>query len=201
LDALHKALDAAEKNGNAPWLGIFRATLAWVRLNTGDAAGARTLAETLMREHTEEPPGQARTMAMVTAGFAELEAGSENLAFQYFMAICRRPSHPRFFLDWYWKMVARYGLSAACLRRGDLDQAAAEADALSQAAAGVSDPALKAHAWELQARIHLVSNRLSQAEECIGRAQAELVAFEIPFAVTRIRATAAEIQSRIASVG
>ncbi len=155
--ALHTALDVAEKNGNAPWLGIFRATSAWVSLHTGDVASARKLAETLMREHTEDPPGQARTMAIVTAGFAELASGGENLAFQYFTTICRRPSHPRFFLDWYWKMVARYGLSAACLRRGDLAQATAEADALSEAVATSADPALNAQAWEMQARIHMAS--------------------------------------------
>ena len=152
------------------------------------------MAEDLMREHTEDPPGQARTMAIVTAGFVELETGGENLAFQYFTAICRRPSHPRFFLDWYWKMIARYGLSAACLRRGDLTQATAEADALSEAVATAADPALNAQAWEMQARIHLANNDLTQAEECVQRAQAELAVFKIPFAAKKVQATAAEIR-------
>ncbi|HEY4360165.1 MAG TPA: AAA family ATPase [Bryobacteraceae bacterium] len=198
FDALNKALDVAQKNGNAPWLGIFRATLAWVRLHTGDAAVAQTLAENLMREHTEEPPGQARTMAMVTAGFAELASGNGDLALPYFDAICRRPSHPRFFLDWYWRMIARYGLASTCLQRGDLKRAASETDRLLEAVATAADPSLKAHAWEMQARLHLASGDLQQAGYCVEHARAALAAFAIPFASKRIEATAAELQKAAA---
>ena len=193
-EVLNTALDVSQKNGNAPWLGIFRATSAWVRLQAGDFAGARQLAEDLMREHTEDPPGQARTMALVTAAFAELESGRENLAFQYFTAVCSRPAQPRFFLDWYWRTIARYGLSATCLKRGDLAEAASEADALSKAAAATADPALKAQAWEMQARIHLAKNNVDLAQDSLERAWSELAAHEIPFAAARLRATAARIQ-------
>jgi hypothetical protein len=194
LSSLYTAIDVAEKNGNAPWIGIFRATLAWVRLHTGDLTAARTLSDALLREHTEEPPGQARTMAMVTAGCVELGAGNVDRAYDSFHAIAYRPEQPRFFLDWYWRMLARYGVGLTCLRRGEVDQAKAEAELLSEAVSAGADPALKVYAEELEARIHIAAGELDRAAQCLERARKELAVVEVPHAAKLIREAAKEIE-------
>ena len=124
-----------EKNGNAPWRGIFQGLLAWLKLQACDFQGAADLAKALLASHPEEPAGQVRTMAMVTSGFAALASGEPERAAAVFTKVCARQLHPRFFMDWYWRMFARLGLGHALLAQGRDREAAAEASALASAAA------------------------------------------------------------------
>ena len=95
LSVIRKALEAAEKNGNAPWEGIFRATLAWTQCLACDYRGARTEAERLLQRYTDEPAGQIRTMALIAAGFASLGLKECDRALDYFRTVCQRPADPR----------------------------------------------------------------------------------------------------------
>ncbi len=134
LDAIRTALEVAEKNGNGPWIGIFQAHLAWVRLHCGDLNGARELAESLIREHE---PGQIRTMALITAGFA----GAHE-------SFVEAQQSPPFFLDWYWRRIAQLGV----LRAGRfVDSELFES----------SDAALKALAWESSGDPQGIENALA----------------------------------------
>jgi hypothetical protein len=78
LQVVSVALSTAEKNGNAPWTGIFQATLGWLRIQARDFDGALHLAEDLLLKNTEEPAGQVRTMATIIKGSALLARGAPN---------------------------------------------------------------------------------------------------------------------------
>jgi DNA-binding winged helix-turn-helix (wHTH) protein len=190
IDVIAAALDVVDKNGNAPWQGIFRATLAWLRFQAGDLDGARRLADDLLRTHLEDPAGQVRTMATVTAACCDLEAGMSDRALEAFSSVCRRPEYPRFFLDWYWRIIARYGLSDAWLATGNTANASLQAEALLQAARSTDEPALKALAWEMKTRVAIAAEKWTLAGESVRRALGSLEPVEVPMAAWRVHATA-----------
>jgi tetratricopeptide (TPR) repeat protein len=187
------ALSTAEKNGNAPWAGIFQASLAWLRLQAGDFVGAQDLTEDLLRKNTEEPASQVRTIAMVISGFIWLARGTAGEALQYFRRVCDREVHPRFFLDWYWRIVGRLGLSQTWLAAGEAAKAEKDADLALQLAASTADPALQALAWETKARIAQYQQHWPEAGQWLNNAYQALGAREVPYATWRVHATAAEL--------
>jgi DNA-binding winged helix-turn-helix (wHTH) protein/tetratricopeptide (TPR) repeat protein len=192
---LGRALDVAAKNGNSPWLGIFRATQGWVHVQMRDLEGARRIAEGLLETHTDEPAGQVRTTALITAAFADVESNRVDQALQRFAQVCERPVLPRFFLDWYWRMIGQIGLASARLAKGDLEGAKAAIDALVQAAASGANPAMKAIVWNVKARVAIAAGDWDSAKDSVERALASLAAFDVPNAARRIHATAAQYYS------
>lgn len=193
LQVVSAALATAEKNGNAPWVGIFQATLGWLRFQTGDLDGARSMAEALLQTHTEEPAGQVRTMAMVISGFVELADQVPNRALPWFQQVCARQKQPRFFLDWYWRIVGRLGLSQAWLMAGDLALAGAEAGRALEAALATAEPTLKALAWEIQTRIAMGHRDWSRAKDSLRNAYEVLSGREASFAAWRVHAAAVKM--------
>jgi DNA-binding winged helix-turn-helix (wHTH) protein len=188
---LDRASDVAAKNGNTPWLGIFQATRGWMHFQMRDLEGTRRISEELLATHTDEPAGQVRTTALITAAFADLESGQLDQALQRFTQVCERPLLPRFFLDWYWRMIGQLGLGSASLAKGDLEGAKKAAGSLPTEAYS-TNPAMKAMMWSLKARIALVAGELESARDAIERALASLSeAFEVPVAACKIHATAA----------
>jgi tetratricopeptide (TPR) repeat protein len=195
LDVVSVALSTAEKNGNAPWTGIFQATLGWLRVQAQDFGGALHLAEDLLLKNTEEPAGQVRTMATVIKGFALLARGNPEQASECFASVCNRELHPRFFLDWYWRIVGRLALSEAWLSRGELTEAAQESDRALQATLSTTDPALRARAWVVKVRIAQSQKDWNTAEQCLQKAFDALTAGEVPSAAWQVHAAAAELHS------
>jgi DNA-binding winged helix-turn-helix (wHTH) protein/tetratricopeptide (TPR) repeat protein len=190
LQVLDRALDVSAKNRNSPWLGIFQAMQGWLRLQMQDLEGARRTAEDLLRRHTEEPPGQVRTIALVTLAFVEMESGQMDRAIQRFGRVCDRPVLPRFFLDWHWRLVAQLGLASARLAKGDLEPASEAAEALVKGASA-ADPALRSLAWELRARVSIAGKKMNDAKDCIQRALEALTRFDVPLSAWKVHATAA----------
>ncbi len=201
LEVLARASDVAEKNGNAPWLGIFRASLAWLHYHACDFPRGRELAERLLQVYTEAEPGQVQTMAMVTAGYCDLESGAPDRALDLFARICDRPVHPRFFFDWYWRMIARLGLANAWLAKGELAQASGAADLALEQAMSTADPALQALGWELKARVSQAGQDLGGASEHLKRAFAALESVEVPFAAWKVCAGAAVLADAAGNPG
>jgi len=194
LQVIATARDIAGKNHNAPWLGIFQATLAWLHFHSCDFQGARRLAEELLKTHTEEPAGQVRTMAMITAAFCDLELGAADQAVSSLTRVCERETNPRFFLDWYWRTIAGLGLSNAWIRKSEWDKAGSEAERFLQAALSTADPALKALAWDAKARV--AASEPKRSREFIERAVKALHEFEVPLAAWRVYATASDLFRR-----
>src|SRR5262249_57110667 len=131
--------------------------------------GPPRAAADLLETHVDAPPGQVRSMALSTAAFADLETGQPTRAIEGFLGVRDRPAHPKFFLQWYWKMISQLGLAAALLKTGDLDRGRAEADAFLDSALATADPALKARAWDLQANLALAAGDLARASQCLEK--------------------------------
>jgi DNA-binding winged helix-turn-helix (wHTH) protein/tetratricopeptide (TPR) repeat protein len=189
---LDRALDVAAKNGNSPWLGIFRAAQGWLHLQMRDLEGARRIAEGLLETHADEPAGQVRTTALITTAFVDMESNRVDQALRRFAQVCERPLLPRFFLDWYWRLIGRVGLASAQLAKGDLAQAEAAIDALVQTAASAANPAMKAIVWNVKARVAMAAGDWDSARDSVKRALASLEAFDVPNVARRIHATAAK---------
>lgn len=197
LRIIEAAQNAVEKNGNAPWRGIFQGLLAWLKLQACDFEGARSLAEDLLVSHPEEPAGQIRTMAMVVTGFAALSCGGLDRALEVFSQVCARELRPRFFMDWYWRMFARLGLGQVLLVKGRAEEAAAEASALVTAAQASADPAFQAMAWRLQATIAMDRGDEDAAWTAVNQAFSLLHAYPAPLAAWRLHLTAFELHCRL----
>jgi DNA-binding winged helix-turn-helix (wHTH) protein len=190
LQVAGRAMEVAQKNGNAPWLGIFRATLAWLRFHARDYEGARRAAADLLRTHIEEPPGQVRTMAMITAAYASHAMGDVDQALEYLQSVCERPSHPRFFLDWYWRSIAQYGLVRVWLAKRDPAKASEQAQILIQAVSAAADPAARAFSLETQARVAMAQQDGPQALDFMQAAFAAIGSRPVPHVSLKLHATA-----------
>jgi len=188
---LERASDVAAKNRNSPWLGIFWAAQGWLRFQMRDIEGARRISEELLRMHTEEPAGQVRTTALITVAFADLESGQADKAEQRFAWVCDRPVLPRFFLDWYWRLIAQLGLASVRLAKGDLEGAEKTADALVHTANASANPAMRAMVWDMKAKVAMAAGHWDRAKDHVERAVASLGAFDVPVAAWKVHATAA----------
>jgi hypothetical protein len=187
------AISMAAKNGNEPWEGIFRAILAWLSLEATDWEGAQRAASGLLGSFRDEPPGQVRAMALLTTAFADIETGEAGRAMEAFLLVRDRPAHPKFFLQWYWRIIAQLGLATALLEMGDLDRARPEVDAFLDSALATADLSLKARAWNLQARLALAAGDPARARQCVDEALAALKPAEPPSAAWRVHWTAAQV--------
>lgn len=196
LRIIAAAQNVVEKNGNAPWRGIFQGLLAWLKLQACDFDGAASLAKSLLASHTEEPAGQVRTMAMVVSGFAALYSGAFDLALDVFSQVGARQLRPRFFMDWYWRMFARLGLGHALLAQGRRAEAAAEASSLVAAAQTSADPAFQAMAWRLESAIAMDREDWDAAWNALNRAFSLVHAYPAPLSAWRLHVTAFELHCR-----
>jgi hypothetical protein len=183
LRVLSAAILVVEKNGNAPWAGIFRATLGWLSCQAGDLEGARGIAQDLLRSHTEEPAGQVRTMAMVIAGYAALAAGEHGAALESLRRVCERQAQPRFFLDWYWRIVGWIGLAPALAGSGDVVRAVEEADRALASALATADGSLQALAWVAKAQL---AGDEDLGWEYLEKARGVLSGRDLPYAAWKV---------------
>lgn len=190
LAALASGREAAAKNKNTPWLGIFEAHLAWLHFHACDFDGASRLAGDLLRRHSDEPHGQIRTMAGITAAFAQVELGAADEAIAALSSIRDRPEQPRFFMDWYWRRMAHLGLARAWLAKQEREKAAHEAEVFLQWALTSADPSLVGLAWEMKSR---VAAEAAVAQRCVEEGLAAMEAADIPLVAWRIHARAARV--------
>jgi tetratricopeptide (TPR) repeat protein len=193
---IQTGLDLAEKNGNDPWLGIFQAYLAWLHLHARDFEGASKLSQMLLQKYTEEPAGQVQTMARVTSGFADINLGQPEAAIAKFAKVRNRPKQPKFFLQWYWQMLAEVGLPWAWLIAGQPQNAAVEADQYLRDALVTAEPSLRAMAWSTEARVALAKDDSIRAKQCIDEALACMREFEPPIPAWRVHLAASAVYTR-----
>jgi tetratricopeptide (TPR) repeat protein len=195
--AVESGIELAEKNGNQPWRGLFAAMLGWLHMQAFDFAGARLIAEKLLKTHAEEPAGQVRTMAMLTTAYADLATGQPGNALKLFLEVRDRQSTPKFFLQWYWRMIAEFGLVGAYLDLDDLEQASAASEQFLEDALTTEDPALRAPAWDAMARVAMRKDDLPRASECIEQAFASIQNHDLPSVSWRLHASAARLQTAL----
>jgi len=189
---LASATHTAVRNGNSPWARIFQATTAWLTYQAGDLDASRKMAETLLAAYRPGPAGQVRTMATVTSGYCMLDAGDFAGAESWFRRVCERDKQPRFFLDWYWGIVARVGLALAYAGLGRGADAEREADTALRAALLTPDCGLQAQAWEAKTRAAICLGDQQCAGEFLAKAREVLHGGPVSHVSWRILAGEAE---------
>ncbi len=195
--AVESGMELAEKNGNQPWRALFAAMLGWLHMQSFDFAGARRIAEGLLETHAEEPAGQVRTIAKLTIAYADLASGQPEKALQLFLKVRDRQSTPKFFLQWYWRMISEFGLVGAYLDLGNLEQADTAAQQFLDDALTTDDPALRAPAWDAMARVAAKKVEVSRALEFMKQAFASLEHHDLPSVAWRLHDTAARLHMQI----
>jgi DNA-binding winged helix-turn-helix (wHTH) protein/tetratricopeptide (TPR) repeat protein len=192
VQLLRAGRETAEKNGNEPWLFVFRE--AWLHMVVLDFAGARELCEGMVARSADAYwRGQSRTISGITAGYAALEQGKYDDAARRFAEVLDPKERTKFFLHWYWRMNAQLGLSNVWLASGRLRQARLEADRFLQSALSTAEPNLQALAWEVAARVAMAEKDWKGAEENIEKGLAVLREFEIPTTAWRVHATRSDL--------
>src|SRR6185503_10142048 len=191
MRVLREGKELAEKNGNDPWLFIFRE--AWLRTVVLDFEGAKRLCDAVTRAATEYPTGQPQTIARIATGYAALEQGNHDEAVRTFAQVLDPQVTPKFFLHWYWRMNAQLGLSNAWLASGNLRNARAEADRFRESALSTAEPNLQALAWEVAARVAMAEKNWNGAEDSIEKSMEILERFEIPSTAWRVHATRSDL--------
>jgi len=188
---LRAGKDLAERNGNDPWLFVFRE--AWLRTVVLDFDGARRLCEAVVRAPTAYSTGQPQAIARLATAYAALGQDEHGEALRAFAEVLDPDTTPKFFLHWYWRMQAQLGRSNALLAAGNLRSARTEADRFLESALSTAEPNLQALAWEVEARVALAGKDWKSAEAHLQQALAVLERFEIPTTAWRVHATASEL--------
>jgi tetratricopeptide (TPR) repeat protein len=188
---LRAATEQTEKNGNDPWVFIFRE--AWLRTLVLDFDGAKRLCETVTHAATEYSTGQPQTIARIAIGYADLEQGKYDEALQTFAQVLDPQTTPKFFLHWYWRMNAQLGLTNTWLASGNVRNARAEADRFRESALSTAEPNLQALAWEVAARVAMAEKDWDGAEKNIVKGLEILERFEIPTTSWRVHATRSDL--------
>jgi tetratricopeptide (TPR) repeat protein len=195
--AVESGMELAEKNGNQPWRALFAAMLGWLHMQSFDFTGARRIAEGLLQTHGEEPAGQVRTIAQLTIAYVDLASGQPENALQLFLKVRDRQRTPKFFLQWYWRMISEFGLVGTYLELGNLDQASAAVVQFLEDALTTADPALRAPAWDAMARVVARKGDFTGALTFMEQAFASIENHDLPSVAWRLHATAAQLHIQI----
>src|SRR5262245_9466782 len=199
MQTLRSGREAAERNGDDPWLFLFRE--AWLRTLVFDFQGARKLCNDVAAAEPEYPTGQPETIARLATGRLELALGRAADAARRFREILDPDVTPKFFLHWQWRIHARMGLCDAWLGLGQRKPARSEADELVAAASATDEPNLRALARDARARVAIGGNDWESAGVDVEAALALTREFEVPMTAWRVHATAADFFRRSRRTG
>jgi tetratricopeptide (TPR) repeat protein len=188
LHLMRVAIERAEKNGNDPW--VLKIREAWLRTVAMDFTGAQQLCDAMIRSNSGYPTGQPRAIAWFAAGNAAFLVGRHDEALNFFRQVIDEGVTPKFFLHWYWRMQARFGVAKVLLAMGKIEDARTETGQILDAALSTADPGLQALAWEVSARLAVAEKDEKGGEKSIRNGVALLEKFEIPMAMWRLDRTA-----------
>ena len=190
LDVLQAARERAEKNGSNPWIFILRE--AALRIAIFDFAEARQLCAKLVEMNPGYLGKHPRALALLTEGNAALCAGNYIEASNFFTELRDRVPDQKFFLHWFWRMHAEFGLSNGLLEAGDFLNAKHEADRFLKSALSTSSPYLEALAWAMQAKVSMIQREWTATKEHLFKALDIVNRFEVPLAAWRVHGVASE---------
>jgi tetratricopeptide (TPR) repeat protein len=191
VQLLRSGRDLAEANGNEPWLFVSRE--AWLRTAVLDFGGARDLCDGITARSAAFWRGPSQSIGGVAGGYVALAEGKYDDAARSFAGVLDPKKTPKFFLHWYWRMIAQLGLSDVWLASGDLRKARLAADRFLRSALATADPNLHALAWDVDARVAMAEKDANGAEEKIEKGLAVLQAFEIPTTAWRVHITRSDL--------
>ncbi|MGH9794065.1 MAG: ATP-binding protein [Candidatus Acidiferrales bacterium] len=185
--------EMAEENRACFWLlGIGE---AWLRTLVLDFEGAQRICETI-REATAGA-AQPKAMGQIAAGYLELDRRQYEQAIEHFRQVSDPEVTTKFFLHWFWRMIAQLGSGNAWLLSGNILNARTTAASFLASALSTADPHLQALAWELKTRVAMADNDWSGARESIQQALAIVDKFEILVAAWQVYATAWQLYRHV----
>ena len=190
---IRRGTEWAARNGQDPWMSIIGDV--WLRHLCFDFEGVQRVSSAAARSDTERHAALTRTIARMSAGYAELYIGNYNAALECFGRVLEAGATSRFFLHWYWSMEAQAGVAEARLSAGDVEAAKRGADAFLQSALSAAEPNLQARAWEIRARTAAAEKDREGAGACIENAAAILKRFDIPMTAWQVHRTAADLHA------
>jgi DNA-binding winged helix-turn-helix (wHTH) protein/tetratricopeptide (TPR) repeat protein len=191
VQLLRSGRGLAEAKGNDPWLFVSRE--AWLRTAVLDFAGARDLCEGMAARSAAFWRGPSQSIGGVASGYVALEEGRYDDASRSFARVLDPAKNSKFFLHWYWRLIAQLGLTDVWLASGKLRKARLAADRFLQSALATAEPNLHALAWDVDARVAMAEKDAKTADEKIGKGLAVLQAFEIPTTAWRVHATRSDL--------
>src|SRR5262249_53038424 len=187
--------ETAEKNGTDPWLLNFREAL--LRTAAYDFDGARRLCDFITRPDPEYPTEQPKTIALIAGGYSALHRAEYAQAIESLKQVRDPQPKAKFFLHWFFRMLAQLGLSKAWLESGNLVDARSEAQAFLESALSTADPSLQALAWELKARIAIAEKDWNQARDFVEKGLTIIKQFDIPVAAWQVHDRAWELHQLV----
>jgi tetratricopeptide (TPR) repeat protein len=191
LDLVRKGREAAAKNESPGWMWILGD--AWIRQLSFDLEGARNLVNITMPSDAEPHALWLKMVAGVCTGYLESAANNHETALAAFGAVRDFEMTPKSFMHWHWRMQAHLGTVEAYLNAGDLASAIREAASFLESANAISDPKLRALAWEINARVAGADGNWLKAQEYIQHALAIVDKYETLPAGWQVHRTAWKI--------
>ena len=177
------------------WQASFRE--AWLRTVAFDFEGARRICQETGKVGGEHPIFYGQTIDQMAAGYVAFHGGNYPQAIEHFRDVYEPAVLTKFFLHWWWRLMARLESSNACLMAGDLSSARTSAGGFLESALSTADPHLHALAWDLKARVAMAENNSADAREHILQALTTVEKFEIPVAAWQAYATAWQLHERL----
>jgi len=191
LQIVRRERELGRKNESEAWIWVLGE--AWLRLLCFDFAGVHRVAEVTMSSDVESHAIWSRTAARIAAGYEEITKDNYEKAWGLFAQVRDHDITPKFFLHWHWRMHAALGATEARLSAGDIPNARREADGLLESALSVTDPNLRAFAWEMNSRVARVEGHGREARAHIENALAVLDKLEIPVSGWQVHRTAGDL--------
>jgi DNA-binding winged helix-turn-helix (wHTH) protein len=195
LQMTQAARASPDENLALYWQASFRQ--AWLRTQVFDFEGARRICEETGQVGGEHPIFYGQTIHQMAVGYLALHGGNYPQAIEYFRDVYEPAVPTKFFLHWWWRLIARLESSNACLMAGSLSGARTAADDFLGSALSTADPHLHALAWDVKARVAMAENNFADAREHILQALAPVEKLEIPIAAWQTYATAWQFHERL----
>jgi len=170
---------------------------AWLRALVFDFEGARRICQETGKVGVEHPILYGQSIDQMAAGYIALYGGKHAQAIEHFRNVHEPAVRTKFFLHWWWRLMARLESINAWLMSGDLSRARTAADSFLESALSTADPYLQTLAWDLKTRVAMAKDDFKGARESIEQALAILDKFEILVAAWQGYATAWQLYERV----
>jgi len=199
---LGKALQLTQAGRASPdenlalyWQASFRE--AWLRTQVFDFEGAKRICQETGKVGGEHPIFYGQTIDQMATGYMALHGGKYLQAIEHFRNVYEPAVGTKFFLHWWWRLMARLESSNAWLMLGDLASAHTGANGFLESALSTADPHLQALAWDLKSRVAMADSDLHDARESIQEALTIIEKFEIPVAAWQACSTAWQLHQHL----
>jgi DNA-binding winged helix-turn-helix (wHTH) protein len=196
LRILAAEITLADKNGDryrGQTLQLYR---AWIHLHAMDFPGVLEICNSLFSSFEEPARRPWRRICLALTASAEGALGRCGAAVDRVTEARNEMDRQPVIHDWYSRMMLGQALTDACLAKGDLTKAGAEAERFLALTQATAERTWQALAWEAGARVAMARTDDHRARTCIDNALSAMEGFEVPLVAWRVHASAGELERR-----